>query len=222
MPSPFPGMNPYLEREGVFHDFHQSFIPVARRFLTRQLAPTYVAKVCLAWSGAVDVEPRAYLEIWDCDRNELVTVVELLTPSCKALGTDREHYLNRRGHLLRSGVQLMEIDLLRAGLRVWPGDLPDRDYGVSVRLAGERPRVCLWPWHLRYPLPMVPVPLRAPDAHVGLDLQSVLHAVYDDAGYQHYIYREAPQPPLCDSDVVWTQQFLPRTDEGGPADAIRG
>src|SRR3569833_1016528 len=45
MPSPFPGMNPYLEQEGVFHDFHQSFIPVARGLLTRQLSPHYLVKV---------------------------------------------------------------------------------------------------------------------------------------------------------------------------------
>ena len=27
MPSPFPGMNPYLEQPDVWHDFHQGFIP---------------------------------------------------------------------------------------------------------------------------------------------------------------------------------------------------
>lgn len=26
MPSPFPGMNPYLEQDDVWQDFHQSFI----------------------------------------------------------------------------------------------------------------------------------------------------------------------------------------------------
>ena len=34
MPSPFPGMNPFLEREEVWQDFHQSFIPLVREILT--------------------------------------------------------------------------------------------------------------------------------------------------------------------------------------------
>ena len=25
MPSPFPGMNPWLEQDGIWHDFHQTF-----------------------------------------------------------------------------------------------------------------------------------------------------------------------------------------------------
>jgi uncharacterized protein DUF4058 len=29
MPSPFPGMNPYLEQEDVWSDFHNRFIPAA-------------------------------------------------------------------------------------------------------------------------------------------------------------------------------------------------
>src|SRR4051794_30442956 len=45
MPSPFPGMNPHLEQEGVWHDFHQSFIPAAREFLLPQLRPRYLVKV---------------------------------------------------------------------------------------------------------------------------------------------------------------------------------
>ncbi len=29
MPSPFPGMDPYLEQEIIWHDFHQRFLPAA-------------------------------------------------------------------------------------------------------------------------------------------------------------------------------------------------
>ncbi len=32
MPSPFPGMNPYLENEYAWHDFHDSFLPRAQIF----------------------------------------------------------------------------------------------------------------------------------------------------------------------------------------------
>src|SRR5262249_33573326 len=41
MPSPFPGMNPYLEQSSVWHDFHQSFLPTIRELLTPQVVPRY-------------------------------------------------------------------------------------------------------------------------------------------------------------------------------------
>jgi hypothetical protein len=45
MPSPFPGMNPYLERSAVWHDFHEAFIPALREQLVPQIRPNYIAKV---------------------------------------------------------------------------------------------------------------------------------------------------------------------------------
>src|SRR5437588_7216363 len=45
MPSPFPGMNPYLEQEDVWQDFHQSFIPLVREVLSQQVRPAYLVKV---------------------------------------------------------------------------------------------------------------------------------------------------------------------------------
>jgi len=45
MPSPFPGMNPYLEKPTVWHDFHQAFIAVIRNALTPQVRPEYIARI---------------------------------------------------------------------------------------------------------------------------------------------------------------------------------
>jgi len=45
MPSPFPGMNPYLERDDVWQDFHQSFIPLVREVLAAQIRPAFIVKV---------------------------------------------------------------------------------------------------------------------------------------------------------------------------------
>ncbi len=45
MPSPFPGMNPYLEQESVWHDFHENFLPVAREILSAQVLPRYFVKI---------------------------------------------------------------------------------------------------------------------------------------------------------------------------------
>jgi len=39
MPSPFPGMNPYLEQEGLWPDFHERFCPLVAELLTGQVRP---------------------------------------------------------------------------------------------------------------------------------------------------------------------------------------
>ncbi|HSI36131.1 MAG: DUF4058 family protein [Phycisphaerae bacterium] len=45
MPSPFPGVDPFIEGQGVWHDFHQTFVITWREFLMRRLPPQYVARV---------------------------------------------------------------------------------------------------------------------------------------------------------------------------------
>ena len=45
MPSPFPGMNPYLEHADVWQDFHQSYIPLLRQLLAEQVRPKYLVKI---------------------------------------------------------------------------------------------------------------------------------------------------------------------------------
>jgi hypothetical protein len=45
MPSPFPGVDPFIEGQGVWADFHHIFIGVWREMLMRKLPPHYVARV---------------------------------------------------------------------------------------------------------------------------------------------------------------------------------
>ena len=45
MPSPFPGMNPYLEQEHLWHDFHERFCPLVAELITRQVRPHYVVRI---------------------------------------------------------------------------------------------------------------------------------------------------------------------------------
>lgn len=51
MPSPFPGMDPYLEDPGLWPDVHHELISVARQILKIQLEPKY----------AVRIEDRVYI-----------------------------------------------------------------------------------------------------------------------------------------------------------------
>ena len=45
MPSPFPGMDPYIEATGSWEDFHQELISACRAEINRRLPDTYVARV---------------------------------------------------------------------------------------------------------------------------------------------------------------------------------
>ena len=89
---------------------------------------------------SVDVERHAFLEIRDRGNRQLVTVLELLSPSNKRPGPDREQYLAKRQQLLASSVHLVELDLLRGGPRLPMEHLPACDYCVMVSRYEDRPQ----------------------------------------------------------------------------------
>jgi hypothetical protein len=151
---------------------------------------------------AVDEERLSYLEIVDREEREVVAVLEVLSPTNKSSGPDREQYLGKRRRLLRSAAHFVEIDLLRAGPRMPVEEPPQCDYLILVSRAENRPAVQLWPLTLRQSLPTIPVPLRD-EQEAKLDLQAALHRVYDSAGYADYIYKKNPQPALRPDDAQW-------------------
>lgn len=252
MSSLFPGMNPYLERDAIWHGFHETFIPYTQEVLNAQLNPDFIAKIdehvfihelpegargklagradvgvaemaphSSTASSAVlvapaevrlpniDVERVSYLEIRDREDWRLVTVIELLSPSNKYAGPDREQYLAKRTTLLQSTAHFVEIDLLRGGPRLPLENLPKCDYYVLVSRYEKRPLADLWPIQLRDRLPSIPIPLTAARADAELDLKVVLDRVYTASGFEHYIYRHPPEPRLSGEDAEWSQQFVP-------------
>ena len=252
MPSPFPGMNPFLEHEDAWHDFHASFMPRVRDVVSAQVDPRYIVKIdehiyihemsaeqrrfvgraditvgrgAPAVGGAaatavaeapverylpaVDVERAAFVEIRDRRNRQLITLIELLSPANKRPGGDREQYLGKRHEIVASTAHFVEIDLLRGGERMPVDDLPECDYCVLVSRSEKRPRVGIWPLRLRDRLPIIPIPLRAPDPDATLDLQEVLHDIYDKAHYETYIYDGTPDPRLAPADAAWAEPFVP-------------
>lgn len=251
MPSPFPGMNPFLEQDDVWKDFHDTFIPFIRDTLAAQIQPHYIVKIeeylfiheppaeqrILLGYGDISVarpngergsvaavaarsaparirvpsiefEKHTYLEIRDRRSRELITVVEMLSPSNKKPGPDREQYLGKRGTLLHSTAHFVEIDLLRAWPKMPMEEAASCDYSVMVSRVEERPHAGFWPLRLRDPLPSIPIPLRLPHADVEVDLQAVLHRVYDSAQYGNYIYDETPYPRLSPEDAAWAASLI--------------
>jgi Protein of unknown function (DUF4058) len=251
MPSPFPGMNPFLEQSDAWQDFHNRYVPALADALGALVRPNYIVKIqehvfihepaaehrllvghadvsvarpnngsksqggtatlispTMARIPSVDFEKHLFLELRDREDRELVTVLEVLSPTNKKPGPDREQYLAKRAHLLHSNAHFVEIDLLRGGPRMPIEKAKECDYSIMVSRVEDRPDVNYWPISLRDPLPAIPIPLRPPHAFVNLDLQSVLHVVYDRAGYRDYVYRKTPMPPLNPEDAAWATALI--------------
>ncbi len=153
----------------------------------------------------VDTIHESFIEIRDRETRDVITVIELLSPTNKTPGSDREQYIGKRKAILSSNTHLVEIDLLRGGQRMPVDDLPPCDYVVMVSRSYERPRVELWPFTLRDALPLIPIPLRLGRADATIDLGPLLRDQFDAAGYEDYVYRTGPQPSLSPTDAEWAQ-----------------
>jgi len=88
------------------------------------------------------------------------------------------------------------------------------DYVLLVnrrRSEGEVRISEIWPVTLGEPLPLLPIPLLAPDPDVPLDLNAAIQAVYARAGYDWRINyrRPVPLPELRPEAAAWLKQHLP-------------
>ena len=90
-------------------------------------------------------------------------------------------------------------------------DLAECDYYALVSRWPERPNAGVWPIRLRDPLPSIPIPLDSSHPDATLDLQKILHRVYDAAGYEDYIYRGQPEPKLPQADDEWARTLARST-----------
>jgi hypothetical protein len=154
---------------------------------------------------------EAYLTLVDVDKREVVTVLEVLSPTNKYPHAEgQKSYLRKRHEVLQSATNLVEIDLLRGGERILvePG-LPECEYVAHVSRPGHRPEGLIWPIRLNQRLPILPVPLRPDDDDVRLDLQSALASFYDRAGYDLILdYAAEPVPTLEATWSRWADELL--------------
>lgn len=152
------------------------------------------------------------VEIRTAGDDMLVTSIEILSPVNKQRGHDAHlDYLRKRRDLLRSAAHLVEIDLLRAGVRPpLEQPVPLAPYYVMLSRATQRPHVAVWPITLNARLPVLPIPLLEPDPDVMLDLGAVVTSVYERGGYDARIDYRTPVPPpaLAEEETTWVEQLL--------------
>ncbi len=254
MPSPFPGMNPYLELPELWSEFHSRMIVAIAdeldHLLSRQYRVAVEKRLYLSQAGeqvligipdvavtampssessALQSNPRPiavvepltvelptleevqewYLEIREVSTGTVIAVLELLSPKNKRSGEGRNAYLQKRQQVLSSITHLIEIDLLRAGEPMPIKGIARSLYRILISRSPQRPQAQLYGFGLRQPIPAFPVPLRAGEPEPLLDLQPLLHQVYDRARFELVIDYQAPlKPGLSQLDREWLQDFI--------------
>lgn len=228
MPSPFPGMDPYIERPEIWPDFHQHLVVCISRALQPLLRPHYVALI--QNRHFVDEPPwreerrQSYVQvIRPAALDHPITVIEVLSPDNKRAGPARISYVQQREEFWGRGVNLVEIDLLRGG-------------EPTVRVSGDR-LAALSPWHylavasrhwparqevyavpLTERLPRVAVPLSKDDPDVLLDLQAAFTPCWEDGPYPELLRYDGPPPgQLTAEEVLWCEEKLRRAGLRSPA-----
>lgn len=258
MPSPFPGMDPYLEAH--WRDVHARLIIYASDALQAVLPGGLRARVeervileapqgykdhplfpdvrvvefspkrepgarpgesvAVAEPLLIDAGPESptetFLEIIDlASGNAVVTVIELLSPSNKSPGPNREQYLRKQMELCSSTTNLVEIDLNRFGAHTLAFPLAHlkpkarTPYMACVRRATRRLIAEVYPMPLWERLPTIRVPLRPDDDDVSLDLQALVEQCYRNGGYEGTLnYVAEPEPPFLGADKTWAHGWL--------------
>lgn len=154
-----------------------------------------------------DEVPESYIDIISLPGRELVTSIEILSPTNKSK-SDGGDYLAKRAALLRRGINLVEIDLLLGGDRLPARDpLPPGDFYAFVSRRERRPKSDVYAWSIRRALPKIPVPLKSPDPDVLLDLATAFKTTYDRGRYDRSLQYDLPLAGSLDpADRNWAME----------------
>src|SRR5215831_1196728 len=121
MPSPFPGMDPYLEDDAVWPLFHHQLVMCLYQILLPGLVDRYRARVgqrhyvteqALFTSVVREEHHEEFIEIRQRTDSRLVTLVDVVSPANKLTAAGRQAYLDKRREGRNSSTNLVEIDLV--------------------------------------------------------------------------------------------------------------
>jgi hypothetical protein len=123
-----------------------------------------------------------YLKIYAIAARQVVTVVEILSPNNPRSSAEKDTQKQNHWHIATNQINRVAINLLHS----------DECY----------------PFDLRQPIPPIQIPLAA-DHAVTLDLQPLLHQIYDRARLALAIdYQKPPTPQLASDDRAWLNAML--------------
>ncbi len=262
MTGPFPGVDPYLEDQFYWMEFHGRFLYSLQEVLGDHLPDDYEARidervklvdvesdsaiqirpdVAVTYSSGrpsagtaalldpdtiptivMDEDREVFLKVLHRPDRKVVTIIELLSPANKS-ESDRRDYLTRRNAIMHQPVHLVELDFLVAGQSVpMRRPMPPTDFHAILSRWEQRPDCQVYSWGVRQGLPSLPIPLRAPDPDVMIDMADVYATAYQRGRYAKSVdYRRALSVPLAEADRAWAEErgrafVRPLSQERGP------
>ncbi len=151
-----------------------------------------------------------FIQLVHTESNEVITLIEILSPANKSAGAGRNLYLLKQEEVLHSEVHLVEIDLLSQGQHtialpeIKLHQLPAHRYKVSVCYGPEHIKFEIYPFTLSQRLPRFHIPLKNPDPAVVLDLPTGFNQAYDNGGYTDFVdYTQPPPVSLSEEEQAW-------------------
>ena len=221
MPSPFPGMDPYLEDEALWPVFHHQLVMCLYQILLPGLVDRYRARVnqrhyvteqALFTSVVREEHHEDYIEIRQRSDGRLITLVDVVSPTNKLISAGRTAYLTKRCEGKTANANLVELDLVLQGqptLEYSRDGLPDWDYAVTVTRSTQPERYEIYTATLQKKLPRFRLPLAPDDRDSVLDLQTVFTRCYDQGAFGGKIdYDRDPVTTLADDDRKWLRDLL--------------
>jgi Protein of unknown function (DUF4058) len=223
MPSPFPGMDPYLETAKLWPAFqhqllaclYQILLPgLVDRYRARVGTRTYVSEMPLFTSVLREQYTEEFIEIRNRADGKLVTLLEVVCPANKTTPAGRQAYLDARQVAVAQKAGIVEIDLVMQGkptLTYSRDGLPEYDFAVTVTRSNAPDRYEIYTATLQKRLPKFKLPLAADDRDALLDLQAAFARAYDLGTFANQVdYRNPPPPdvPLSDAYRAWTEELL--------------
>jgi len=254
MPTPFPGMGPYLERSGLWLQIQAALVVGIQHFLTPLLRPRYHVSieertyltvlpptgeevgipdvlVVSSWDDFEETDtavatPTAtkpvtgelpmpetvverYLEVHDVVNRDVVTVIEILSPTNKTVRKNRIQYEHKRLEVLSSLTNLIEIDLIRKGKPFSMKINGKSDYRIVISRSQHRPSADIYLFGVRDKIPYFPMERRDGEPEPVLPLNKIVHDLYDLGGYDLVIdYQQPPEPRLSKEDAKWAAQLI--------------
>src|SRR5262245_48157447 len=221
MPSPFPGMDPYLEDEKLWPSFQHHLVNCLYQILLPGLVDRYRARVgqrhyateqALFTSLIREEHHEEFIEIRQRADGRLITLVDLVSPANKTTAGGRQACLDKRREGRGASASLVRLDLVLRGqpmLDYSREGLPDWDYAVSVTRSTQAERYEIYPATVQKRLPRFRLPLAADDRDTVLDLHAAFCRAFDQGNFGGKIdYQRDPTTTLRDADRSWLNSLL--------------
>ena len=223
MPSPFPGMDPYLETPALWGPFRQQLLAslyqlllpgLVDRYRARIAARHYISELALFTSVIREEHSEEYIEVRSRGDGRLVTLVDVVSSANKSTPAGRAAYLATRQGALTSRAGVVEVDLLTSGkptLDFSREGLPEFDYAVTVTRGTAPERYEIYTATVQKRLPKFKLPLAHDDRDTVLDLQVAVARAYDQGGFARQIDYTAPLPTdvvLSADNRSWIETWL--------------